>query len=58
MFVANPNYFMGAAHIQTIIYKLFSDSSLGTAQLQSGALDLGFRLANSDMPPHAGETPI
>ena len=48
VFVANPNYFLGAPHIQTIIYKLISDSSLGLAQLQSGALDIGFRLSTSD----------
>jgi peptide/nickel transport system substrate-binding protein len=48
VFAANPNYFMGAPHIQSIIYKLVSDPSLGTAQLQSGALDIGFRLATNE----------
>jgi peptide/nickel transport system substrate-binding protein len=44
MFKANPNYFRGSPHIETIIYKLFSDASIGVAQLQSGDLNLGFRV--------------
>ena len=43
-YTANPDYFMGAPKIQKIVFKLFTDSSVGIAQLQSGALNLGFRV--------------
>ena len=39
-FTANPDYFKGAPKINKIVFKLFADSSLGIAQLQSGDLDL------------------
>jgi peptide/nickel transport system substrate-binding protein len=43
-FTANPDYFKGAPKINKIVFKLFADSSLGIAQLQSGDLDLAFRV--------------
>ena len=43
-FVANPNYFKGAPAIERVIYKFFADTSLAIAQLESGDLDLAFRV--------------
>ena len=42
---ANPDYFRGAPKIHKIVFKLFADTSLAIAQLQSGDLDLAFRVA-------------
>jgi peptide/nickel transport system substrate-binding protein len=42
-FTANPDYFKGAPKIPKIVFKIFKDSSLAIAQLQSGDLDLAFR---------------
>jgi peptide/nickel transport system substrate-binding protein len=42
-FTANPDYFRGAPKIPKIVFKIFKDSSLAIAQLQSGDLDLAFR---------------
>jgi peptide/nickel transport system substrate-binding protein len=41
---ANPDYFKGAPKIGRIVFKLFSDPSLAIAQLESGDLDLAFRV--------------
>jgi peptide/nickel transport system substrate-binding protein len=43
-FTANPDYFRGAPKIPKIVFKIFKDSSLAIAQLQSGDLDLAFRV--------------
>jgi peptide/nickel transport system substrate-binding protein len=45
---ANPDYFRGAPKIPKIVFKLFADTSLAIAQLQSGDLDLAFRVAPSE----------
>ncbi len=42
---ANPDYFKGAPKISKVIFKLFADPSLGVAQLESGDLDLAFRVS-------------
>ena len=42
---ANPDYFKGAPKIQQIIFKLFADPALAVAQLESGDLDLAFRVS-------------
>ena len=42
---ANPDYFKGAPKIQKIIFKLFADPALAVAQLESGDLDLAFRVS-------------
>jgi peptide/nickel transport system substrate-binding protein len=42
---ANPDYFRGAPQIQQIVFKLFADTSLAVAQLESGDLDLAFRVS-------------
>ena len=42
---ANPDYFKGAPQISSIIFKLFADPALAVAQLESGDLDLGFRVS-------------
>jgi peptide/nickel transport system substrate-binding protein len=41
---ANPDYFRGAPKIPKIVFKIFADSALAIAQLQSGDLDLVFRV--------------
>jgi ABC-type transport system substrate-binding protein len=41
---ANPDYFKGAPKIGRIVFKLFADPSLAIAQLESGDLDLAFRV--------------
>ncbi|MFN8624037.1 MAG: ABC transporter substrate-binding protein [Chloroflexota bacterium] len=41
---ANPDYFKGAPKIDRIVFKLFSDPSLAIAQIESGDLDLAFRV--------------
>ncbi len=41
---ANPDYFKGAPKIDRIVFKLFADPSLAIAQLESGDLDLAFRV--------------
>jgi peptide/nickel transport system substrate-binding protein len=42
---ANADYFKGAPQISKIIFKLFSDPALAVAQLESGDLDLAFRVS-------------
>jgi len=42
--VANPDYFKGAPNIDRIIFKDFADPALAIAQLESGELDLVFRV--------------
>jgi len=42
---ANPDYFKGAPKIGNVIFKLFADPALAVAQLESGDLDLGFRVS-------------
>ncbi len=42
---ANPDYFKGAPKIGKIIFKLFADPALAVAQLESGDLDLAFRVS-------------
>ena len=42
---ANPDYFKGAPKIEKIIFKLFADPALAVAQLESGDLDLAFRVS-------------
>jgi peptide/nickel transport system substrate-binding protein len=42
---ANPDYFRGAPKIGKIIFKLFADPALAVAQLESGDLDLAFRVS-------------
>ena len=42
---ANPDYFKGAPKIENVIFKLFTDPALAVAQLESGDLDLGFRVS-------------
>ena len=42
---ANPDYFKGAPKIGKVIFKLFTDPALAVAQLESGGLDLGFRVS-------------
>lgn len=42
---ANPDYFKGAPKIPGIVFKLFSDPALAVAQLESGDLDLAFRVS-------------
>jgi peptide/nickel transport system substrate-binding protein len=46
--VANPDYFKGAPEIDRIVFKLFADPSLAIAQLESGDLDLAFRVPPSE----------
>jgi len=45
---ANPDYFKGAPKIPKIIFKIFADPSLAVAQLESGDLDLAFRVPPSE----------
>ncbi len=45
---ANPDYFKGAPAIDRIVFKLFADPSLAIAQLESGDLDLAFRVPPSE----------
>ena len=42
---ANPGYFKGAPMISKIVFKLFADPALAVAQLESGDLDLAFRVS-------------
>ena len=42
---ANPDYFKGAPKISKVIFKLFADPALAVAQLESGDLDLAFRVS-------------
>jgi peptide/nickel transport system substrate-binding protein len=42
---ANPDYFKGAPKIGKVIFKLFADPALAVAQLESGDLDLAFRVS-------------
>ncbi|HEX6867302.1 MAG TPA: ABC transporter substrate-binding protein, partial [Candidatus Limnocylindrales bacterium] len=42
---AYPDYFKGAPKIEKIIFKLFADPALAVAQLESGDLDLAFRVS-------------
>ncbi len=42
---AFPEYFKGAPQIGSIIFKLFADPALAVAQLESGDLDLAFRVS-------------
>jgi peptide/nickel transport system substrate-binding protein len=42
---AYPEYFKGAPQIGGIIFKLFPDPALAVAQLESGDLDLAFRVS-------------
>jgi peptide/nickel transport system substrate-binding protein len=42
---ANPDYFKGAPAISKIVFKLFADPALAVAQLESGDLDLAFRVS-------------
>jgi peptide/nickel transport system substrate-binding protein len=42
---ANPDYFKGAPKIPGIVFKLFADPALAVAQLESGDLDLAFRVS-------------
>lgn len=42
--VANPDYFKGAPKIDRIVFKLFADPTQAIAQLESGDLDLAFRV--------------
>jgi len=42
---AYPEYFKGAPQISRIIFKIFADPALGVAQLESGDLDLAFRVS-------------
>ncbi len=42
---AYPEYFKGAPQIGSIIFKLFADPALAVAQLESGDLDLAFRVS-------------
>jgi peptide/nickel transport system substrate-binding protein len=42
---ANPDYFKGAPQIGSIVFKLFADPALAVAQLESGDLDLAFRVS-------------
>ena len=42
---ANPDYFKGAPEIDKVIFKLFADPALAVAQLESGDLDLAFRVS-------------
>lgn len=41
---ANPDYFKGAPNIDRIIFKDFADPALAIAQIESGELDLVFRV--------------
>lgn len=41
---ANPDYFKGAPSIGRIVFKMFPDPALAIAQLESGDLDLAFRV--------------
>ena len=41
---ANADYFKGAPHIDRIVFKLFADPTQAIAQLESGDLDLAFRV--------------
>lgn len=45
---ANPDYFKGAPSIDRIVFKLFADPTLAIAQLESGDLDLAFRVPPSE----------
>jgi peptide/nickel transport system substrate-binding protein len=45
---ANPDYFKGAPKIGKIIFKLFADPALAVAQLESGDLDLAFRVSPAE----------
>lgn len=45
---ANPDYFKGAPAIDRIVFKLFTDPTLAIAQLESGDLDLAFRVPPSE----------
>ena len=45
---ANPDYFKGAPKIPKIIFKLYADATLAVAQLESGDLDLAFRVAPAE----------
>ena len=40
-----PDYFKGAPKIEKIVFKLFADPALAVAQLESGDLDLAFRVS-------------
>jgi ABC-type transport system substrate-binding protein len=42
---AFPEYFKGAPKIGSVIFKLFADPALAVAQLESGDLDLAFRVS-------------
>jgi peptide/nickel transport system substrate-binding protein len=42
---AYPEYFKGAPKIPKIVFKLFADPALAVAQLESGDLDLAFRVS-------------
>ncbi len=42
---AYPEYFKGAPKIGSVIFKLFADPALAVAQLESGDLDLAFRVS-------------
>lgn len=42
---ANPDYFKGAPRIGKVIFKLFADPALAVAQIESGDLDLAFRVS-------------
>ncbi len=45
---AYADYFKGAPKIDRIVFKLFADPSLAIAQLESGDLDLAFRVPPSE----------
>ena len=42
--VANPDYFKGAPGIDRVVFKLFADPTQAIAQIESGDLDLAFRI--------------
>ncbi|MEO6208409.1 MAG: ABC transporter substrate-binding protein [Candidatus Limnocylindrales bacterium] len=45
---ANPDYFKGAPKIPKIVFKLYPDVTLAIAQLESGDLDLAFRVVSGE----------
>jgi peptide/nickel transport system substrate-binding protein len=45
---ANPDYFKGAPNIDRIVFRMFADPALAIAQLESGDLDLAFRVPPSE----------
>ena len=53
--VKNPDYFAGAANIDTIVFKIVTDSNAKTMQLQTGELDLA-QVTPKDAAAFEGKT--